>query len=138
MLWVQSMPALDIIVSSRVLVACGEPVDRAQVLPCMQAAALQAFGLPPVPATPALRQSAMQLALGMDVSRGLNLQSWQYGDGEGPTLSMVLDAMDCRASDAFGQAVDALAASAAPADAAEASSPMHLNLHICAARPEAC
>ena len=96
-----------------------QPVDR--TLSRMQAAALQAFGLPPVQATPALRQSAMQLALGMDVSRGLNLQSWQYGGGEGPTLSMVLDAMDCRASDAFGQAVNALAASAAPADGAEVS-----------------
>ena len=110
---------------------------RAQAVSCMQAAALQAFGLPPVQATPALRQSAMQLALGMDVSRGLNLQSWQYGGGEGPTLSMVLDAMDCRASDAFGQAVDALAASAAPADAAEASSPLRLGVHICVAHFEA-
>ena len=88
---------------------------------CMQAAALQAFGLQQVQTTPTLRQSAMQLSLGMDVSKGLNLQSWQYGSGEGPTVSMVLDAMDCRASDAFGQAVDALAKKVAPADAIEAS-----------------
>lgn len=122
MLWVQSMPALDTYRSSRLpWIRHRYSVDRTQAVSCMQAAALQAFGLPPVQATPALRQSAMQLALGMDVSRGLNLQSWQYGGGEGPTLSMVLDAMDCRASDAFGQAVDALAASAAPADAAQAS-----------------
>ena len=60
----------------------------------MQAAALQAFGLPQVQSTPALRQSAMQLSLGMDVGKGLNLDSWQYGN-EGPSAPMVMDAMDC-------------------------------------------
>ena len=63
----------------------------------VQAAALRAFGLSQVQSTPALRQSAMQLSLGMDVSRGLNLDSWQYGS-EGPSVSMVLEAMDCRVS----------------------------------------
>ena len=60
----------------------------------MQAAALQAFGLPQVQSTPALRQSAMQLSLGMDVGKGLNLDSWQHGN-EGPSPPMVMDAMEC-------------------------------------------
>ncbi len=63
----------------------------------MQAAALRAFGLSQVQSTPALRQSAMQLSLGMDLGKGLNLNSWQYG-GEGPSVSMVLEAMDCQVS----------------------------------------
>ena len=39
----------------------------------------------------------MQLSLGMDVSKGLNLDSWQYGS-EGPSVSMVLEAMECHVS----------------------------------------
>lgn len=51
-----------------------------------------------VQTTPALRQSAMQLRLGMDVGTGLNLNNWQYGS-EAPSVSMVLEAMDCHVSD---------------------------------------
>lgn len=74
----------------------------------MQAAALQAFGLPEVQTTPALRQSAMQLSLGMDIGTGLNLYNWQYGS-EAPSVSMVLEAMDCHVSDPGCQSAGAKA-----------------------------
>ncbi len=44
----------------------------------------------------------MQLSLGMDLGRGLNLNSWQYG-GEGPSVSQVLEAMDCHVSSTGSQ-----------------------------------
>ena len=44
----------------------------------------------------------MQLSLGMDLGKGLNLNSWQYG-GEGPSVSQVLEAMDCHVSTAGSQ-----------------------------------
>ncbi len=84
----------------------------------MQAAAMQAFGLPQVQTTPALRQSAMQISLGMDVGRDLNLNCWQYGS-EGPSVSMVLEAMDCQASEAACQAASVMAGNCPPANAAE-------------------
>lgn len=86
----------------------------------VQAAALRAFGLP-VQTTPALRQSAMQLSLGMGVGKGLNLDSWQYGS-EGPSVSMVLEAMTCHASDAVFQPGDSMAKEGIPASNAEVRS----------------
>lgn len=84
----------------------------------MQAAAMQAFGLPQVLTTPALRQSAMQISLGMDVGRGLNLNCWQYGN-EGPSVYMVLEAMDCQASEAACQAASVMAGDCPPVNAAK-------------------
>ena len=84
----------------------------------MQAAALQAFGLPEVQTTPALRQSAMQLSLGMDVGKGLNLHNWQYGS-EGPSVSMVLEAMDCHVSNPGRQPAGAMARERLPEKSAK-------------------
>ena len=92
----------------------------------MQAAAMQAFGLPQVQTTPALRQSAMQISLGMDVGQGLNLNCWQYGN-EGPSVSMVLEAMDCQASEAACQAAGVMAGDCPPAKAAEVRDQSLLN-----------
>lgn len=62
----------------------------------------------------------MQLSLGMDVSKGLNLDSWQYGS-EGPSVSMVLEAMDCHVSTTGSQ-------STAPQDFRPGN---HAEVHCC-------